>query len=382
MSTRPSVFLSSTCFDLEQVRRDLVEFIEGLGYAALASDHRSFPVDPDVDTVENCTRRVEHDASILVLLIGGRYGQRPHGSSKSITNIEYLTARRVGIPVLAFVKTDILRLVPVWERNPTADFSHDVDDTAVFEFIKDVRVTSGKWCFEFSSAQDVIQTLRTQFAFLQVRALEMQRKLSGRDEELSALSGLALACAIDQLPGWQGRLFAHLLDVEVGQRVALRRAYGHEISIGAGEAVDDLGLASWFRGKTDEALRLFAGTQAAVNVAMNQAFAAEDARDVQYAAEEAGRLYGEALEWAQRIRRTTVPDRCTRLRDELARSTKNLIEEIEALSARLVAQIDDALASEEEEARISLKFVLSMHNEELLNQELEKCRGPSDSSLG
>jgi hypothetical protein len=48
----PTVLVSSTFYDLRQVREDLRCFIEDqLGYRPLLSEHPSFPIDPDVDTI-------------------------------------------------------------------------------------------------------------------------------------------------------------------------------------------------------------------------------------------------------------------------------------------------------------------------------------------
>lgn len=45
---KPSIFVSSTCYDLKQIRRDIREFIEAdLGYEAILSEYDSFPIDPD-----------------------------------------------------------------------------------------------------------------------------------------------------------------------------------------------------------------------------------------------------------------------------------------------------------------------------------------------
>lgn len=74
MST-PTVMVSSTFYDLSQVREELRKFLQDeVGYRPLLSEHPSFPIDPDADTIENCKRRVEQDADILVLIVGGRYG--------------------------------------------------------------------------------------------------------------------------------------------------------------------------------------------------------------------------------------------------------------------------------------------------------------------
>lgn len=73
----------------------MVEFFqEQLGYRCLASEMNSFPVDLDLDSVENC--RVQDDADVLVLVIGERYGYCPQPSSKSVTILESLVARSKG----------------------------------------------------------------------------------------------------------------------------------------------------------------------------------------------------------------------------------------------------------------------------------------------
>ena len=97
MTQRPRIMISSTFYDLKQVRAGLVNFlVDDLGFEPLVSEASSFPVEPDLDTIENCKRRVEQDADLLVLIVGGRYGFVDAASTKSITNLEYLAARAKG----------------------------------------------------------------------------------------------------------------------------------------------------------------------------------------------------------------------------------------------------------------------------------------------
>src|SRR5690349_3760353 len=129
MAARPQVMISSTFFDLKQVRADLARFLSAeMGCTPLASEWPSFPIDPDADTIENCRRRVEQQADILVLVLGGRYGSVDSRSAKSVTNLEYLAARAKGIPIYAFVDRRVLTLLPVWRDNKNIDFSGAVDD--------------------------------------------------------------------------------------------------------------------------------------------------------------------------------------------------------------------------------------------------------------
>jgi hypothetical protein len=63
------------------------QFIEGLGLDPVLSEHASFPVNPDVGTVDNCLEVVEAKADIFVLIVGGRYGPAAE-TDKSVTNLE------------------------------------------------------------------------------------------------------------------------------------------------------------------------------------------------------------------------------------------------------------------------------------------------------
>lgn len=53
--------------------------------------------------MNNCLRVVEHRADILVLIVGGRYGNVADYTDKSITNLEYLRAKSKEIPAYAFI---------------------------------------------------------------------------------------------------------------------------------------------------------------------------------------------------------------------------------------------------------------------------------------
>jgi hypothetical protein len=123
---RPALFVSSTCYDLQQVRSDIKLFAEELGLEPILSEYNSFPVNPDAGTLENCLNAVNKSADVFVLIVGSRYGSILAGD-KSITNLEYLTARTKGIPVYVFVSRQILNILPVWKANPLMDISTVAD---------------------------------------------------------------------------------------------------------------------------------------------------------------------------------------------------------------------------------------------------------------
>ena len=56
----PTVFVSSTCYDLKQVRADLKEFFEfTYGFNAILSEFDSFPIDTNIGPIEkqDCEKR-------------------------------------------------------------------------------------------------------------------------------------------------------------------------------------------------------------------------------------------------------------------------------------------------------------------------------------
>jgi hypothetical protein len=71
----PRIFLSSTFYDLRQVRSDLEGFIRGLGYEAVAHERGDVPYGNDSALEDYCYKEVAN-CDILVSVIGGRYGSR------------------------------------------------------------------------------------------------------------------------------------------------------------------------------------------------------------------------------------------------------------------------------------------------------------------
>lgn len=63
-----SVFVSSTCYDLKSLREHLRSEVESWGHDPVLSEYPSFPVSPELSTVENCKRVVRERADLLVLI--------------------------------------------------------------------------------------------------------------------------------------------------------------------------------------------------------------------------------------------------------------------------------------------------------------------------
>jgi Domain of unknown function (DUF4062) len=347
----PGVFISSTFYDLKQVRADLAEFIDGqLGYIFLASEHPSFPVNPDADAIENCRRRVEEDADIFVLVIGTRYGSVPPEATTSVTNLEYLTATAKSIPIFAFVQRDLLVHLTTWEKNPNADFTHAVDSPRLFEFIKLVRDEHKVWTFPFDTAQDIISALRRQLAYEVHRGLNLAAE-TRRQPALVGLSTRALRLATQQPFGWQGLLLSQLVREEVNAAADRRREYNAGIAYGTGEAVYESYVFTWLGSCTAEAERITEAVAFTIHDLLNRALAEDDVQSIAHGARQMGRAYSSALDWAARLRRAHVPEEWRTVTREKALWLDELLDSIDAFPSRMEDMIEAAATSDAPNSR-------------------------------
>ncbi|MCH8063135.1 MAG: DUF4062 domain-containing protein, partial [Chloroflexi bacterium] len=237
----PSVFVSSTFYDLAQIRRDLSEFIESLGLEPVLSEHNTFPINPDQNTIDNCIRVVGNRADIFVLVVGGRYGSL-NNDGTSITNLEFLKAKSKGIPIYIFVQKSISDMLSVWRDNPAGNFDSVVDSTKLFEFVESIRSSGDIWTFSFESAQDIISTLRRQLAYLFMNALEIRGRLSSTEltASLDSISANALRLFLEKPIAWEHRLFNEILKDELRVLANLKRDLTFGLSIGRVENLTDL----------------------------------------------------------------------------------------------------------------------------------------------
>jgi len=207
---RTRIFVSSTFFDLVQVREDIRVTISQLGHEPLLNEYPSFPVLPDLDTIENC-RKAVRGSDIFVLIVGGRRGSLDPVSGKSVTNVEYETAVQSGTDCFIFVNEKLMTLLPIWQKNPETDFSHFVDSPQVFEFIDKIN-TAQRWIFPYAKASQIGEILRIQLSVF-LKSLLDRRKSGKLDpiKEFEKETERARQLALDRPPLWEYSLTEELL---------------------------------------------------------------------------------------------------------------------------------------------------------------------------
>jgi len=70
---KPRIFLSSTFYDLRQIRTDVDVFADNLGYDIIRNKEGDIPYGKDEALEEYCYKEIK-SIDILVSVIGGRFG--------------------------------------------------------------------------------------------------------------------------------------------------------------------------------------------------------------------------------------------------------------------------------------------------------------------
>ena len=166
------VFVSSTSYDLKQVRDNLKNFIEGCGYEPVMNEHHQIPYNVTETLETDCYTEI-NNCDIVVGIVGGRYGTDAKGKDgKSISMEEMLSAIKGGKQVYIFIDRDVNSEHNTYLKqikngnNVSSDDYHYIDNIAIFEFISEIRKSTRLIINTFSSANDIVLALKTQWASL------------------------------------------------------------------------------------------------------------------------------------------------------------------------------------------------------------------------
>ena len=317
------IFISSTCYDLSQIRADLYDFISGMGHQPIMSEYTSFPIDPDNSTIENCVQNVA-TADILILILGNRYGYIID-SGKSITNTEYLYAKQNGIPIYIFIYKPLINILPIWKVNKGADFSSTVDSPKVFEFVDELRNDNKSWCFDFEKAQDILPTLKIQFSHLFKQSLDLRKKyrVSDQPEFYKQLSPVAINIVLKKEMMYETLFFMQVLKDEIEKHEDLKLDLEYKILTNCSREINDLHeLSKWMTVNFETIQHL---TQSLDNLFNNayKVFYGEpgipsDIKGLYYVACGMAKIYKEMILWSINIKSTKVDDDFVVMRDALS----------------------------------------------------------------
>ncbi len=104
---KPRIFISSTFYDLKQVREDLERFIRELGYESVRYEIGEVPYGSDEAPESYAYREVEL-CDAIISIIGGRFGTESQlAEDSSISQTELQRALERGISVFTFIEKSV-----------------------------------------------------------------------------------------------------------------------------------------------------------------------------------------------------------------------------------------------------------------------------------
>lgn len=376
-----NIFVSSTCYDLSQIRHDIKQCILDLGHNPIFSEMKNFPIDPNLSSSENCINTVQSEADIFILIIGDHYGSVLE-SGKSITNTEFLTAVNKGIPIYTFALKKMITLLPLWEKNPDADFSNEVDDNRIFKFLSEIRKDRRLWNFEFEKAQDIADILRSQLSILFHDALKIKLRFEGStyNDLFSKISSKAANIIIKKEDYYEVRFFMQSMDDEIQSYSYLKNDYNYSVLLGAADRINDVDeIMNWLQCKFGQMLNYIESLNKLVG-AFKKYYAEpgcpSDLEGLHYVARSFGKLYRSVLEWGIEVKSIILPEEYDKLRSALADLPSNIIDQIENYPKESLKKINESLAKHNNgelgnDSVVSLKLLLTM-NDDALNRYYEE----------
>ncbi len=168
---RPRVFISSTFYDLRQIRVELDKFIESLGYEPVRNEEGDIPYGKEDALQSYCYKEIEN-VDILVSIIGSRYGSvatTEKSQEYSISQMELKTALAENKQVFVFIDKNVATEYETYSLNKgNSDIKYKyVDNPNIYKFIEEIKsLPNNNNIKEFETADDITSYLKEQFAGL------------------------------------------------------------------------------------------------------------------------------------------------------------------------------------------------------------------------
>lgn len=157
------IFLSSTCYDLQDLRAEVEAFLKGKGHELLLSDRANFPVDVNKHRHDVCVDNVAA-CEVFVLVIDGRFGAPYYKNPDiSITWAEFKEALANGKKIIPFVRSQVFNERQSCRHNQKQGNSFSpffAEDLRVFDFIDEIQKhEGGYWIQQFENSVQVKERL-------------------------------------------------------------------------------------------------------------------------------------------------------------------------------------------------------------------------------
>jgi len=185
---KPRIFVSSTFYDLRQVRTDIERFLRDYGYEPVLNEMGSIPYGKDDKLEDYCYKEIS-SIDILVSVIGGRYGTESQNANLSISQLEFKTALDLNKQVYIFIDKNVYAEYQTYQLNKKSkDIKYRfADNIKIYEFIEFIEtLPNNNNIHPFETSIDIITYLRDQWAGLFQRFLQERTRI----KEINLLKGV------------------------------------------------------------------------------------------------------------------------------------------------------------------------------------------------
>lgn len=367
-----NVFVSSTCYDLSQIRTDISEYLNNSGHNPILSEFENFPISPELNTIENCIKIVKENADILVLIVGNRYGSIID-NGKSITNNEFLVAKQKGIPIFCFIDKATLNALNFWRNNKEGNFSNIVDNTQIFEFIDDIRNNSKIWTFPFEKAQDIISTLKIQLSYLFKNSLKVRKIL---DEDIPEffklnLSNKSLKILLEREDLYEYLFLSQILVDEIEKKEFLKNDIEYSILTEPKHFITDYSeIPNWVQERISSIKNIISSFENIINIALpkfiGESGIPSDLKGLYYISIKYAELYEQLLNWVIHTRSTHIGEDFEEAKFILAEYATKSIKQIWNFPFEVQTQTieaDKRIKLGEKDVKINLTLTLEIEKE-------------------
>lgn len=175
----PRVFISSTFYDLVQVRYNIGDFIRNLGYEPVMHERAAITYTQTTELENDCYNELSN-CDIVVCIIGNNFGTKSQGSELSITMEELKTAIKSKKKVYVFIAKDVFIENRTYEQNKESGSfkSAYTDDLKIHEFILKLKKENKIVISSFETTDEITNTLKLQFAGLLQSFLQEQARVT------------------------------------------------------------------------------------------------------------------------------------------------------------------------------------------------------------
>jgi hypothetical protein len=219
------VFVSSTCYNLRDLRAAIRAWLKQLGLTPLMSDEGGFPHIDGMPPYATCLRALE-ECPLVIVVIDRRYGMSfqdwgpyPQFAGCSPTHAELRHALERGKRVLVYVHDDVWNFYEVWHRNRQAFETAAPQglDEATLHMLYELKQRDPEpWMAHFSDVAELLHSLNDQFVN------HLYTHLREREKQTADLAGYLLEKIIEAAPAVRVRIVAGLNPDLVIERDALR----------------------------------------------------------------------------------------------------------------------------------------------------------------